>query len=553
MSANQNPYVSRDEEGNWQITPAGHSYLAHKVTSSEEQVYAFTKEADPVEIAAAMARLSRREGSLLSCILDEFAIKDEGADDLLDRVITSYGDDSVANLYSFYIVTESISNLATKQVEWGRLASYLEQSTRYIFYTQKQANGRYKYYLPKNLPAELLAKYIEINDKIFDLYSKTVETVTEYVRSQNPRPQKDQDRAGWLAWNGATRAQACDVARAILPASTLSTVGIHASALSVDNMVKHLWAEPLDELNELGTKILSASRQVAPVFMRRTDLEDRGLADVAYRRDNRQKVKQVVSELNSLYLLHNKPHDVEVKIIDFWPIREEDFLARLLFAESSLSLDQLRVSLEVVKLNMESQDFEEYIANCILQYCGDRLNRRHKPGRALEKPRLEIEIVGDYGTFRDLQRHRMVDGFEWQRLSPDLGFDVPSLIIEAGCEDDFREAFRLSKMLYRELQHAGYPEESQYAICMGYRMRYSFIANVRELFHLLELRTSPQGHPGYRYICNEIYSQLKNIWPNVAAAMIYVNKTDDLGELTRMASERNTIEKLNKLGIAQDQ
>ena len=87
---------------------------------------------------------------------------------------------------------------------------------------------------------------------------------------------------------------------------------------------------------------------------------------------------------------------------------------------------------------------------------------------------------------------------------------------------------------------------------MGYRMRYSFIANVRELFHLLELRTSPQGHPGYRYICNEIYSQLKNIWPNVAAAMIYVNKTDDLGELTRMASERNTIEKLNKLGVARD-
>ncbi len=89
--------------------------------------------------------------------------------------------------------------------------------------------------------------------------------------------------------------------------------------------------------------------------MRRTDLEDRGLADVAYRRDNRQKVKQVVSELNSLYLLHNKPDDVEVKIVDFWPLREEDFLARLLFAESSLSLDQLRVSLEVVKLNMEDR------------------------------------------------------------------------------------------------------------------------------------------------------------------------------------------------------
>jgi len=549
VSANDNPYVFKDINGNWHITPAGHSYLADKVTNTDEQVYVFTEQANTVEIAAAMARLSRRDGTLLSCILQEFAVAQEGADELLNRVITSYGDDSVANLYSFYIVTESISNLATKQVEWSRLASYLEQSTRYILYGEKQSNGRYKYYLPEYLPAELLARYTDCTDKIFDLYCSTVATVTEYLASQNSRPLKDEDYAGWQAWKGAIRAQACDASRAMLPASTLSTVGIHASALSVDNMVKHLWADPLPEINQLGTKILKASRQVAPVFLRRTDQPDRGLADVAYRRENTQRVSQLASSLNSLYLLHNKPKKVEVRIIDHWPIKEEDFLARLLFAESSLSLEQLRVNLEVVKLNMDSQDFEKYIANCISRYCGDRQNRRHKPGRALEKPHLEIEIVGDYGTFRDLQRHRMVDALEWQRLSPDLGYEVPSLITKAGCEVDFVEAFRLSRILYSELAHAGFLEESQYAVCMGYRMRYSFIANVRELFHLLELRTSPQGHPGYRHICNEIFTQLSEIWPNIAAAMIYVNKTDDLGELTRMASERITAEKLSKLGI----
>jgi thymidylate synthase ThyX len=542
-----NPYVYKDETGNWIITDAGHEFMAGKVTSTTAQVYAFTPEANPIEVAAAMARLSRRDGTLISCILDEFATTDEGADDLLDRVITSFGDDSVANLFSFYIVTESISNLATKQIEWSRIASYLEQSTRYIYYYQKQANGTYKYYRP-DLPADLLAIYVETMDHIFDLYAEVVDAMAEYIRTQNPRPSKADDPNGFAAWPAATKAQACDAVRTMLPAATLSTVGIHASALSIDNMVKHLWAEPLPEMNELGTQILQAAKQVAPVFLRRTDQADRGLVDVAYRRDNRARMQEVAG-LAETPVCYVDPEEVEVRITDFWPHKEEDFLPRLMLAESSRSLTQLRADIAVEKANSDEEAFAEYVATCIQAYCGDRLNRRHKPGRALEASAVEIEIVGDYGTFRDLQRHRMVSAFEWQRVSPYYGYDVPKLVVDAGLEDKFREAFEVSERLHCRLSAAGFEEHAQYAVCMGYRMRYSFVANVRELFHLLELRTSPQGHPGYRAICNEIYKQLQAIWPNIAAAMKFVNQADDLGELTRMASERNTAAKLAALGI----
>lgn len=547
MSKQDNPYVYKDENDNWVITEAGHEYLRPLVTSSTEQVYAFTGAANPVQVAAAMARLSRRDGSLLSCILDEFADADD-ADALLERVVTGYGDDSVANLSSPHVVVESISNLATKQVEWSRLASYLEQSTRYIFYFTKQADGTYRYYRPKNLPAELLAKYVEYMDNIFDLYAATVKEMTEYIRAQNPRPNKDEDPSGYAAWPGATRAQACDAVRTMLPAATLSTVGIHASALTFDNIVKHLWAEPLPEMNELGTNILNAVRQVAPVFFQRTDKPDRGLTDVAYRRETRE----AVAEIAPITLMNDGTaysQQVEVNVLDYWPRDEADFLAHLFFATSDLSLSDLRADFSAIRASSNDKDWAKFVAERIQTYCGDRLNRRHKPSRALEASAVEIEIVGDYGTFRDLQRHRMVSAFEWQRLSTNYGYDVPQLVIDAQLESQFRQAFTASAELYEMLVDDGYRDEAQYAVCMGYRMRYSFVANARELFHLLELRTSPQGHPGYRAICNEIYRQLADIWPNIAAAMKFVNQSDNLDELTRMASERNTAAKLLALGI----
>src|SRR6185295_2246163 len=53
------------------------------------------------------------------------------AEELYDRVFFEYGDDSVAQLGGVHLACAQASNLLTKVLEWGRLMSYLEQSTRY--------------------------------------------------------------------------------------------------------------------------------------------------------------------------------------------------------------------------------------------------------------------------------------------------------------------------------------------------------------------------------------------------------------------------------------
>src|SRR5690606_12768205 len=179
-------------------------------------------------------------------------------------------------------------------------------------------------------------------------------------------------------------------------------------------------------------------------------------------------------------------------------------------------------------------------------YMGERLNRRHRPGRALEIAHYSWDLICDYGIFRDLQRHRMVDSLEWQQLTPRYGFDIPELVEKAGLADQFEKCFDKSAALYSLMQEKGYALEAQYATLLGHRMRWKITYNAREAFHLHELRTSPQGHPGYRKLVKEMHDKLAEVHPLLAGSMKFVNKGED-EELTRLAAERYTQYKLKNL------
>jgi thymidylate synthase ThyX len=529
----ENPYIKKGENG-MEITPEGEALLNEVVTDSKGPVYAFTGKASPLFAAAAMARLSRRGSDLREIYLDEFAMAGvDGAEALIDRVVTSYGDDSVQQLITVATVVEGASNLLTKKIEWGRLSSYLEQSTRYIFYDAKDVNGKYKYFTPRNLTSELTAKYNTAMDKIFDLYSEIVRGVTEYVRKQNPEPA---DRAERTAWLGATRAQACDAVRPTLPVATKSTVGIVSSSQALETMVRRLLADPLEESNETGKSLLRESRKVIGAFLKRADLPERGLAWVMQIQESEKHLKELAKKY---FPGDSKDFSKEVTLSSYYPKDEMELIPGMLFKPSELS----EAEAKEVSAKLSAEQKEEIFS----AYMGNRMNRRHKPGRALEEAHYKWEIVADYGTFRDLQRHRMVDDWEWQNLTIKYGYDVPALIVEAGFEKQFKQCFEISELLWKEMCAAGFGEEAQYATLLGHKLRYHFIMNARQSFHLLELRTSPQGHPGYRKICQEMHRLLGEVHPRLAAAMNFVNQNGD-PTLTRLNAERATQLKLKLLG-----
>lgn len=525
-----NPYIKKTDTG-YEITKAGIDFLDEAVTNTENNVYAFTSKLSPVTIAAAMARLSRRGDDMRVTILDEFAHTMEKDKQLLQRVITAYGDDSVQQLVGQHIVVENASNLLTKKLEWGRLAAYLEQSTRYIYFDQKDKHGKYKYFTPSNLDKKTKAAYESAMDTIFKLYSEMVHRLTEYVQKNSTVPEKERD----AAWRSATRAQACDAARPVLPVATQSTVGIFASGQALESLIMHLLSDELLEAREVGQQILQEARKTIPVFLERADKPERGGATIAYRANTRSAVRELAQDL--LPVQHTDAPE-PVILTDVWPRNELDIVADILYEHSNLSLEEIRAKVATWPYDKKVSVLNTYI--------GERLNRRHRPGRAFEKIHYSFDLFCDYGIFRDLQRHRMVDDLGWQTLTPRYGYDIPQLVEEAGLSELFERCFDISLALYSELQKAGYETEAQYATLLGHKMRWKVTMNAREAYHFCELRTAPQGHPGYRKLAQHMYETIATVHPLIAEGMTFVNQDED-PELTRLAAERYSQFKLAQL------
>jgi thymidylate synthase ThyX len=531
QKVDENPYVEK-RDGRTRMTEAGKQFLTETTTSVDGNVYSFSDKMSPITVAAAMARLSRRADDMRLTILDEFAHAMGKDEKLLQRVITAYGDDSVQQLVGLHMVVENASNLLTKKLEWGRLAAYLEQSTRYIYFDELDEHGQYRYFVPPELDRAMTVKYKQALDEIFRRYSSIVHDLTKYVSDNSDVSKEERD----AAWKGAVRAQACDAARGLLPVATKSTVGIFASGQALESLIMHLLSDELPEARTVGAQLLEEGRKIIPTFLERADKPERGGAMVAYRANTAAAVKQLAGE----YLPNGYSDDSQaVTLTDIWPRNELDLVADMLYEHSDQSLEAIRAEVAGWNYDKKLTVFEAYM--------GERLNRRHKPGRALEKAHYSWDLVCDYGIFRDLQRHRMVDDMEWQLLTPRFGFEVPQLVEEAGLTEEYESCFAMSLELYSVLQANGYDIQAQYATLLGHKMRWKVTMNARETFHFNELRTSPQGHPGYRKLVLQMHDVLAQKHPLLCEAMKFVNQGED-DKLTRLAAERYTQFKLNQLG-----
>lgn len=201
----------------------------------------------------------------------------------------------------------------------------------------------------------------------------------------------------------------------------------------------------------------------------------------------------------------------------------------------SLDIPEERILERVQKLSAEDK---RRVADA---YVGKRENRRHRPGRALERTDYRFDVLSDYGAFRDLQRHRMLT-IEWQTLSPAHGFVLPEAVEEAGQVPRFEEAMERSADLFDAMVDR-FPNQASYAVSLAYRIRYVMQFNAREAMHMLELRSSPQGHPEYRRVAQEMHRLIAEEAGHriVADMMTYVDHQEY--DLERLDSERRSEQK----------
>jgi thymidylate synthase ThyX len=511
--------------------------LAPHFTDLQGPVFALTNLPEVVK-GALFARYSRSSKTLRRLYLDEFTTESaasiqsqedragvERAEALYRRVFLEYGDDSVAQLGGVHLACEGSSQLLAKVLEWGRLAAYLEQSTRYVPFDDRPG-GTWRYYVPQEVEAvsALASAYRRTLDRAFEVYARWLGPVQDFYRSLFPQDHGDSD----VVYRMTIRAKACDTLRGLLPAATQTNVGIFATAQAYEQLLLRMRADPLSEVQSCAGLMLTELRKVIPAFLTRVDIPDRGGRWSEYLAETKRASARMAEELLSGVQPEARP---EVVLTDFDPDGEVKLVAAALYAASRLPDDQL---LEAAR----KMSVEDRLA--VLQaYVGERANRRHKPGRAFERTAYRFDVLCDYGAFRDIQRHRLLTT-EWQELTPAHGFELPPQIEPAGVLDDWDRVMGESAELHTLMRRAGLGPAAQYPVSMAYRIRFYIDMNAREAMHMIELRTTPQGHPVYRRVCQSMHRLIAERAGHraIAGAMVFADHSRV--ELERLEAERRS-------------
>ncbi|MCX6773351.1 MAG: FAD-dependent thymidylate synthase [Candidatus Micrarchaeota archaeon] len=539
-----------------QFTDKEKAILSQFCTNLESDCFVLINLPEAVK-GALFSRYSRSAKSLRRVLLEEFIQDPESgfdaivglsqgrgasqlvatkkAEDFYDRVLVGYGDDSVAELGGAHLAAENISNLVTKVMQDSRIGiSPLEKSTRYVYFDQKP-DGKYRYLREERIMSSKFAEeYIRVCDLLFDTYASLIVPLTELEQKKNPRAPDTSDRA----YAATIRAKVCDLLRGILPAATLTNAGFYGNGRAFEYLLSKMYASPLSEARAVARASHTELSKVIPSFVKRAD-DKYGKEAQGYITVNREAISKLAAAGNS-QLQAASQDTAHVTLVDYDKDAEDKIVTAILFANSHAEMNE-------VKAHVAKMPHAEKEA-LLLAYIGTRANRRQKPGRAFEAAFYTFCVTGNFGMYRDLHRHRILTQ-ERQLLTTKHGFDMPQELVDAGFGDKVAAAVAAADSLFSKMVQE-MPNEAQYVVPLGCRMRWYVKMNLREAYHFCELRSMRQGHIDYRRVAQDMHKLILQVHPLLGKGMKFV----DYGsyDLERLESEKKIDKKLDALKQKKD-
>lgn len=505
-----------------------------------------------VDRGALMSRYSRTDKSMRKVFLDEFLQNENRGEEFYNKVLLEYGDDSVAELGEAQIAIEGLSNIAVKKIEDRRIGlSYLEKSSRYVAW-DKKVNGEYKFFREHDIMNSKFADaYLESCNLDFDVYSRNISPMISHIQERDPiEKQKfrnssgeevlfsklgneDDVKSATRIYNATIKAKALDILRGILPASTLTNVGITGNGRAFEYLLTILYSSSLKEEQELGSKIHRELDVTIKSFVKRSDDKYGKLLQ-----DYLSKLKNTSYSFGKKYLKGKKQKDFLVELVDSESEKkaEEKIISALLYEQSD-GIAYGEILPQVRKMGSATRK------KIIKSFAALRMNRRQRPPRGFEMTDYTFDLQTNFGMFRDLHRHRVLT-LERQLLTTDHGFSIPEEITALGIRKDFEDCMYKSKEVF-DLIRKKNPEQAQYVVNFAYKYHYFMKLNLREAVHLIELRTVPQGHQDYRKVAQEMFKSIKKTHPNLCQIIKYVDLKSY--KLERLESEKKIEEKRKRL------
>jgi thymidylate synthase ThyX len=528
--------------------------IENYVTSTTSNIFALQNLPEVIK-GALFSKYSRSTLGLRSLLLKEFITKEEmlfneisgdggknsslaivKAQNFYDRILDGYGDDSIGELGSAHIAFENISMLACKAIQDSRIGgSPLEKSTRYVYFDQK-VDGKYLYYKePMIMASAFKDLYIKTCDFLFETYSKLIPKLTSVIAETFPHDPSISKGA----YNGALRAKVLDCLRGLLPAATMTNMGLFGNGRFFETLIQRLHAGTVFELTHIASSTFVELNKVIPSFIRRSEENHKyNIGYTTFMNSMNEGLNDIASPFNDLF--ENPCSEPRVKLISSSKDAPLNVAAALLFPHCNSSFENIKEKLK----RKSAEELHAILEKGWIH----RTNRRHKSPRALEHAEFTFEIVADFGIYRDLQRHRMLTQ-DKQLLTCDLGFYIPEEIKDSPMEQEYCSALKKAKeafsILAKELPH-----EAQYIVPMAYNIRWYFHINLRALQWLCELRSQPQGHVSYRKVAQDLCHQVISAYPEFKHFFSFVDfEGHSLGRLNQeMKKER----KLREASVLQE-
>ncbi|MCH9621143.1 MAG: Flavin-dependent thymidylate synthase [Chlamydiia bacterium] len=490
--------------------------LKNYVTNTTKNVFALRNLPEVIK-GALFSRYSRSTLGLRSLLLKDFISNEEmlfheisgqgsknqtlaisKAQNFYDRILDGYGDDSIGELGSAHIAFESVSMLAAKGIEDARIGgSPLEKSTRYVYFDQK-IDGKYAYYRePVIMATGYKELYIKTCDMLFETYSSLIPKLTTVIAKTFPHD----PAISKGAYNAALRAKVLDCLRGLLPAGTLTNMGVFGNGRFFESLIQRLGISNLSELNDIGKQSFTELSKIIPSFVRRSEEDHRH--NIAYKKFMNDMSDDFADLSSSFTTTKKQTADPFVKLIKSNDNAPMNVAAALMFPYCSATFEEIKDKLKEASA--------EEIHSILEKGWKHRTNRRHKSPRATEHAEFTFEITADFGIYRDLQRHRILTQ-ERQLLSCGLGYYVPEEIKGTDMEATYIEALDKAKIAFDQIAK-DLPEEAQYIVPMAYNIRWYFHANLRALQWLCELRSQPQGHVCYRKVAQDLAHEVMMAHP----------------------------------------
>ncbi len=489
---------------------------------------------------ALFSKYSRSTLGLRSLLLKEFLGGDHGfdstvvdhdvhiqkADDFYRRVLDGFGDDSIGELGGAHLAMEGVSMLAAKVIEDSRIGgSPLEKSSRYVYFDQK-VKGEYLYYRdPILMTSAFKDVFLGTCNFLFDTYSELIPQVRAYFEKLYPKsPDVSQ-----TAYTVSLRAKVLDCLRGLLPAATLTNLGLFGNGRFWQYLLHKLQGHNLSEMRAIGESSLEELMKIIPSFVSRAESHHhfhQGMVEF------RQTLKEQLQSLNDKVIQEKGEVSPGVRLVYGDPDGIYKVAAAFLFPYSEASYDFLIQKCKTLP--------KEDLTRIIEAGSSSRENRRHKSPRGLECVEFGFDIVADFGAYRDLHRHRTLTQ-ERQLLTTHLGYNVPEQLLDTPMESIFRNALEKAGEAYNLISQE-FPEEAQYLVPLAYNIRWLFHINGRSLQWLCELRSQPQGHDSYRKIAVDMAKEVIRFNPIYENFLKFVDYSScDLGRLAQESKKSPTI------------